>query len=1623
MADSFRIEIPIVVTDAGSSATVGKIEAELNRLMASMGRVSGVGAAAFGGISSGAASAAGALNATNAAAATAEAGIDNLDSSADKAADSVEEIGDAASDAGSEAASAMSNAAGQVDQFSQRVEKSQRSLREAFKEKMNLTLAAIDRASPVIKSITTSLKNITRKAWNIAVKVADFVTAPFQKLVKMITSPLVMTLSLAGVGVGASSFVSTFKEFTAGMSNVKALSGATNEEFTKLTETAEHLGATTKFTAAEASEGMQYLAMAGWKTNQIIEAMPGLLDLAAAGGTSLGTAADIVSDVMTAMGMSADQASRAADIFARTATSTNTTIENLGETMKYAAPAANAFGLSLSEATTIAGMMANAGIKGSMAGTALRTSLLQMASPTKSASKAMADLNLSFADSNGKMKDMKTIVKDLGTAFAGLSEQQKLQYAEDLFGKQASSAWLSIISQGADEYERLFEAIDKSAGAAKEMAETQMDNLAGDMTKLQSAVDGMKISVMKELEPTLRKGVQWLTSKIPEITEKLTNVAKVAVEKFGQVKDFLVGVFDSPEMKNADSLVDKLFIAWDKIVAEPFQKWWDGGGQDKILGVVEKIGTNLGELWHGIFSGVFAAINGEEIDAEGMNLTGIAKAGAEVAKKFVESFVKAFDLSGLWAKMPSLLKGGLLAFGGLKVGGGILSLLKTVGQVKLAFTGTAAAASSAGAAVAGVGTKAAASAGLFGKLGSGIGLIGKGLAAIPGWGWVAAAAIAAVAAGVIIYNKAQAAHEQALKDTGKAAAQYEEDYVNTAKNIEKAMTTMDEIKTIQIQIEENKGGNAKVIEEVKSEMDGILDEYVYLIAQLNRDDLTPEQIAALEEDLKKVDSKTVTLTAKLVQNDYDPVTAGIIIDQFNGIKENNKEITLILSTKTDMTPEEIQKTVATLNELSKTKTEKELLISGHNLVASEGKKAISDLEAQLAVVKARKAQVESEILNGNTSKSLTAEYESLISKAGVLETTLKGAKMSTDEINQIKEDLATIKGEAENLIINVALEGDLTQDDIDKIAQLFSDNADHHFEGDIALKNTGMGIKEMDKLIAKQNELYRTMVETSGGVFTQRDIEQGRITQEDYDWWVKDQMERADIERQKFNKQTIEDRKNLPELIEKADAAQAVADEKLAKYETLRTERKNYADLDRERERILTDAEGKYFGDQYQGGISTEGREAIMEFAKKAGDLMPNNADAKRVGDDAYAGNFLNAFDYYFGNQSDQRWAKMEGTSEKDRDKAYEEWEKANAKVKEYTDPMALQYENEVAMATHDATANLPWESGVRSMSIDEMANGFLDLDEAGRKAFADALEGVKKLNEEAEYIDYLPESQIKDVEGLLDTAIGSVKTDSTKDAIGDIKAQLLDVQKAGEDLFTEDKAKGLQELAKALDLKGIEGFEDIGSAIEQINALDPTTLDLSDEGIKAVSTALGTLGGDATSAETKLKAAKSAADALAGEYEVKVKYVTEGSLPDYPGNAYGGIYDGAFLSWVAEDGPEAIIPLGNDKRNRGLDLWLQAGRALGVTEFADGGLMAPYTGLFEDLPDNEGGFDLPSAGNGGGGGNSIQANVEVNPVFQIEGGDAEDILDKLKEKQKELAELFGGAMADQLEDIIANMV
>lgn len=350
-------------------------------------------------------------------------------------------------------------------------------------------------------------------------------------------------LAAAGIVEGLKKIVDAFKEcvgaaaeFEATMSTVEALSGASGEEMSALSARAKELGATTKFTATEAGEAMSYMGMAGWSASEMLEGINGTMYLAAASGEDLAMVSDIVTDSMTAFGLSANQAGRYADVLAAAATNSNTNVAMLGETFKYAAPLAGALKYDVEDVAIAAGLMANAGIKGSEAGTTMRNILTRLVKPTKESADAMDALGISLTDGNGRMYSFMEIVEQLRNSFGGLTEEQKAFYAAELAGQRGMSGLLAIVNAAEGDFATLSAAITDSTGAAQRMADIKLDNLAGDITLAKSAADALKVSVGDALIPELRNMVQtgtealnWLNAFAAEHPEAVQAIAALTV--------------------------------------------------------------------------------------------------------------------------------------------------------------------------------------------------------------------------------------------------------------------------------------------------------------------------------------------------------------------------------------------------------------------------------------------------------------------------------------------------------------------------------------------------------------------------------------------------------------------------------------------------------------------------------------------------------------------------------------------------------------------------------------------------------------------------------------------------------------------------------------------------------------------------------------------------------------------------------------------------------------------------------------------------------------------------------------------------------------------------------------
>ena len=339
-----------------------------------------------------------------------------------------------------------------------------------------------------------------------------------------------------GVSAGLADTVNTYKGFESMMSQVQAISGATGKEFDDLTAKAQEMGATTKFTATEAAQAFNYMAMAGWKPEQMTAGISGIMSLAAASGEDLASTSDIVTDALTAFGLKAKDAGHFSDVLAKASASSNTNVGMLGESFKYVAPVAGAMKYSVEDTSLALGLMANSSIKGSMAGTALKTSLANMAAPTNSMAEAMDKYGISLTDGSGNMKTLKGVMDNLRSSLGGLSETEQTAAASTIFGKEAMSGMLAIINASEQDYNDLSNAIGNSKDAAQDMADTMLDNLAGSMTLMQSAVEGTQNSFGQRLTPYVRGFVDSITDAMPAVTVALNDFMDTVDKKAAHMK-------------------------------------------------------------------------------------------------------------------------------------------------------------------------------------------------------------------------------------------------------------------------------------------------------------------------------------------------------------------------------------------------------------------------------------------------------------------------------------------------------------------------------------------------------------------------------------------------------------------------------------------------------------------------------------------------------------------------------------------------------------------------------------------------------------------------------------------------------------------------------------------------------------------------------------------------------------------------------------------------------------------------------------------------------------------------------------------------------------------------------
>ena len=373
---------------------------------------------------------------------------------------------------------------------------------------------ALAESQATLAQLENELKNVPNSLQFVGQKMQE-VGSKMQSVGKNLTTHL--TLPILGVATAA---IKVSADFDSAMSKVAAISGATGSDLQALRDKAIEMGESTVFSATESAEALNYMAMAGWKTEDMLNGIEGVMNLAAAAGADLATTSDIVTDALTAFGQSAEESGRLADIMAAAAANSNTNIEMMGETFKYAAPIAGTLGYSMEDLAIATGLMANAGIKATNAGTALRAGLTRLAAPPKQAAQAMENYDIQITNTDGSMKSLMEVMEIVRDRLGELTESEQAAALKAIFGQNAISGWAAVLNASEEDFKKLSMAITNSNGAAEDMAETMRDNLAGELKLLKSELESAGITFGEVIMPYLKEGVK----KLKQLVERLKNM-------------------------------------------------------------------------------------------------------------------------------------------------------------------------------------------------------------------------------------------------------------------------------------------------------------------------------------------------------------------------------------------------------------------------------------------------------------------------------------------------------------------------------------------------------------------------------------------------------------------------------------------------------------------------------------------------------------------------------------------------------------------------------------------------------------------------------------------------------------------------------------------------------------------------------------------------------------------------------------------------------------------------------------------------------------------------------------------------------------------------------------------
>lgn len=1546
--------------------------------------------------------------------------VDNTDPELSKVTQNLNKMKDAADKANS----STKKAGETVSKFDKSAQKTQKSLASWAKEKYEVLLEAKDKISPVLQTIGSGLKNFGSRAWNVTLKAVDYATAPIRGVINLLKNPILQAGAVLGVSVGLADTINTYKDFEAAMSQVQAISGSTQSDLTRLTAKAKEMGATTKFTAAESAEAFNYMAMAGWNAEQMMGGIEGILNLAAASGEDLGTTSDIVTDALTAFGLKASDATHFSDVLAQASSSANTDVGMMGETFKYVASMAGSLSYSIEDVALMTGLMANSGIKSTQAGTALNSVLTRLATNSSGAADAIAALGVNFYDSAGNARPLGTVMGELREATKGMNQEQKSSLANTVAGMEAQKGLLAILNASEEDYNKLADAISNADGASKRMSDTMMDNLSGDITLFQSAVDGLKISLGERMSNSwLRDIVQWLTAQVPKAEQLFSDAMDSAERKLDSIKRKFKDISATDEWQNAD-FFGKGKILWDEYIVQPFSEWWSSKGKAKINVIAGDIGNAIGT---GLTVGIATILGidiSETID-EGNTL------GASFAKGFSEGFDFDAVASKLWEGLGSVVsKASKLLPGGESAD--LSSVLSAALLMKIAtpLVGMGKGAAGLGKAIFGKGTAGTSLAGtLMGSAATGSGLLGKsamlaidlGAGNLAGGASMGAGALAAtgmaagagaIAGGATLISAGIDTYKAIKSDNKAEKSAYGESAAWKAGGVAAGAAAGAAIGSIipglgtavGALVGAGVGGIAGWIKgnKVKEEYQDNVEEMEKQAERAKRvyevTGLSIDKVHFANDDLNEA-MKDTNLTAEKLANYINEDMAKVAQEAFGDItlslteiKDLAQEITFgksiesvtEFSKATDTVSSDLASLKSTISDLKKQNWKASLGMELNETERDDYKKAIDNFAesaSQYIEDNHYQATVALKLINGDGADTTG------------LDNMYSGMKTQIDDLTAQLSDKVTIA--LQDGVIQLDEQDEILnlQQQIQDITSKLSSAQEEASLDVLKIKyGSGAGLtydsftqmqEELKAQVQSWSENYDSALEiTLTNLKLQ--LSEGAISQEDYDAAVQEatqnytaQMNEMNVRVQSFNLDTIAEAWDtqlngiLPDL-------EGSLSEKLQTA-------MNAALLEKPDVSAWTQEDVMKWFDL--DGIDTSAFENIYAELKATAEQAPQGVKDEII----------------------QNYKDSIPTAEE---------------IKEAIDWDSLTNEDWSELM-ESITGPIEGESiGLNSEDMKKkMSDYYGEYFESVKTSYSEALHNALEEANSEDTLNSFMEQYMPDVSNI--------------DFIGPYSQAIYD------QLSTLDLSKADMEALKTSLSDGVATAIE-GADMDKVNA----ALDIVKGNVE-------------TSASTKFGAGYNVTMPLTVTFDYSVSNPT---MPSYmfPSSSFnitpkkhaagGYVSGGPQLSWLAEEGwGEFIIPTNPSRRADALDLYQKAGAALGVQEHAEGGYVAGsnsgskltdynlfseaiknapignYEATGDNTEDNPTVYEPVSVQPEQSGGNSISVpvSVSVSPQFVIEGSGGkseDDIMAIIRKNMKAMADELGGEIADRLEKVFSNM-